>query len=61
LVVAEHDDDIGRKFVERLPRFGKMAAINRARPAGRRGAPIAAQFFAQRRRPMRGVLHRGAA
>ena len=58
LVVAEHDDDVRLEIVERGPRLGEMAAIDLARPAGRRGAPVVAELGAQRCRPVRRVLLR---
>ena len=58
LVVAEHDDHVGLEIVECGPRLGEMAAIDLARPAGRRRAPVVAELGAQRRRPVRRVLLR---
>ncbi len=58
LVVAEHDDHVRPELVERAPRLGKVPAVDFARPAGRRRAPIVAELRAQLGRPVGRVLLR---
>ena len=57
LVVAPHHDQIGLELVDRAARLGEMRAVDLAAARGGRGAPIVAEFLAQRRRPVRRVFH----